>query len=121
MAKIKLNIEIDEEVYKKLKEQLDDTNKFIPIMPYKTVEEYIAYLLSTFSHGVSKFDKNTISKMKDTLFNTISEEGKNGDALDFGNLMNMYDEMINFGKNDNKKTEDEKKDNKKTDESKLKN
>ncbi|MDR2829179.1 MAG: hypothetical protein LBV48_01095 [Mycoplasmataceae bacterium] len=47
MAKVRINIELDDKVYEQYKQKFNDLKKSFPMVPFNSVEEFIAQSLET--------------------------------------------------------------------------
>ncbi|GHU31103.1 hypothetical protein FACS1894166_01940 [Bacilli bacterium] len=110
MSKIKLNLEIEQEVYDNLQKQFDDISQSSNSkIKFANLEEYIASVLYSFTKGGEQMKKMN-SKLSDLLEKFGGELGN----MDFGDL----DLGSMFGVKSEPKKQDEPK---KEDTSKLKN
>jgi hypothetical protein len=106
MAKVKLNIEIDDTIYEKLKKDLEDLNAKIPSSTIKTVENLIEDLVSKMATmpSLPKMDFNNMKEEINKMSDMLKDLG--GEDLFGGDFANMFSK-----KDDNKDKEPEKKKN----------
>ncbi|MDR3249600.1 MAG: hypothetical protein LBS95_00795 [Mycoplasmataceae bacterium] len=101
MAKVKLNIEIDDNVYESFKNKFNELKKVNPLisMQFNSVEQYIAFMIENYEKYEGKL--NGITKNMGEKLQNILSSG----SLDFNELNKLFNEKPEEEKDEDKKGE----------------
>jgi hypothetical protein len=105
MAKVRLNIEIDDKLYELYKEKFENIKKTFPGMSFATVEDFIASSLETIQNMDTKM-ANLTKKLNSELVDILEKSGADLTSITDILKKTKIDDII-----DEAQAEEEKKEN----------